>query len=312
VKVLLLHNPTSGEAHPSQSALVRAFEDAGHTVLYQSTKEEDWERALDAPVDVMIAAGGDGTVRRVATVLAGQTTETRAPLAILPIGTANNIARTLGVNGTLVELAAALEQAHPTRLAVGRVRAEWGENRFVESAGVGLFAGMIRASLTRNRKRRPTSVTGKPVRPRRHRRLKEGITRLRRTLATTRPMEVRVKADGHDLSGNYILVEALNIASIGPCIDLAPTANFSDNVLELVLAQWEDRPALETYLEQIEAGETAKTPLISRRVHRLELSWSGGIGHVDDELWPPEDQLSAGTIEVTVEIQTLLPLLLPS
>src|SRR4030095_9577912 len=78
VKVLLLHNPTSGEEHPAPHALVRAFEDAGHAVRYQSTKDEDWERALETPVEVIIAAGGDGTVRRGATVLGRRTTGARA------------------------------------------------------------------------------------------------------------------------------------------------------------------------------------------------------------------------------------------
>ena len=52
--------------------------------------------ALDAGVDVVIAAGGDGTVRCVAEVLAG----TGTPMGLVPLGTGNLLARNLGIDIT--------------------------------------------------------------------------------------------------------------------------------------------------------------------------------------------------------------------
>ena len=52
--------------------------------------------ALEAGVDVVIAAGGDGTVRCVAEVLAG----TGTPMGLVPLGTGNLLARNLGVDIT--------------------------------------------------------------------------------------------------------------------------------------------------------------------------------------------------------------------
>ncbi|HEX5291847.1 MAG TPA: diacylglycerol kinase family protein, partial [Streptosporangiaceae bacterium] len=51
--------------------------------------------AVEAGADLVVAAGGDGTVRACAAALAG----TGIPLAIVPLGTANLVARALGVPG---------------------------------------------------------------------------------------------------------------------------------------------------------------------------------------------------------------------
>jgi diacylglycerol kinase family enzyme len=51
--------------------------------------------AVEAGADLVVAAGGDGTVRACAEALAG----TGIPLAIVPLGTANLVARALGVPG---------------------------------------------------------------------------------------------------------------------------------------------------------------------------------------------------------------------
>ena len=66
MRVLLLHNPTAGDEEHDREALVEALEGSDHDVSYQSTRRKGWKDSLDASVDVFVAAGGDGTVRRVA------------------------------------------------------------------------------------------------------------------------------------------------------------------------------------------------------------------------------------------------------
>ena len=66
---------------------------------YQSTKKS-WKKAIQLPADLFIAAGGDGTVAEVIHEAAG----TGVPVALLPIGTANNIARSLGIVGDAREI----------------------------------------------------------------------------------------------------------------------------------------------------------------------------------------------------------------
>src|SRR5690242_6478542 len=97
---------------------------AGHEVLYQSSKE-DYAAALKAPADLIAVAGGDGTVRKVATRLIGR----RLPLTILPCGTANNIAKSLGIQQSPTRLIAGWPSATHKAIDVGSLRGPKGEVR---------------------------------------------------------------------------------------------------------------------------------------------------------------------------------------
>src|SRR5687768_11598020 len=100
MKISLVHNPTAGGGQDADEA-VALLTAAGHKVRHRSTKGR-WKVLLQDPGDLLVAAGGDGTVRKVALAAA----EVEVPFAILPIGTANNIAKTLGLMGdarTLVD-----------------------------------------------------------------------------------------------------------------------------------------------------------------------------------------------------------------
>jgi diacylglycerol kinase (ATP) len=95
MNVLLVHNAEAGTADtPEQQHVVAEIRTAGHTVTSVSTKD-NWRAAIMPHHDLVVAAGGDGTVRRVASALVGQPT----PMAILPMGTANNIATSFGLAG---------------------------------------------------------------------------------------------------------------------------------------------------------------------------------------------------------------------
>jgi hypothetical protein len=129
-------------------------------------------------------------------------------------------------------------------------------------------------------------------------------------LETASPRSFHLEADGVDLSDEYFLVEAMNIASIGSCVDLAPGTDYTGDALELVLIGPAERPLLMVYLNSALDGRPAPIPLQARRAHRIRIGWPPGLGHLDDQLWP-ESQSGSAT-EVTLEIGAVLPLLLPS
>jgi YegS/Rv2252/BmrU family lipid kinase len=92
--------------------------------------------ALGAGVDVVIAAGGDGTVRACAEQLAG----TDTALAILPFGTGNLLAANLGVPLGTRQALHAVTSGQRRRLDVGVL----GDQLFLVMAGIGLDALMLR------------------------------------------------------------------------------------------------------------------------------------------------------------------------
>ena len=119
-------------------------------------------RERGAKADVIVLGGGDGTMNAASSALL----EARRPFAILPLGTANDLARTLGIPQDPVA-AAELIVAGPTRrIDLGRVN----DHYFFNVASIGLSVRVANA-LTKDVKRR-LGTWGYPVTV--YRVLKEG------------------------------------------------------------------------------------------------------------------------------------------
>ena len=154
----IVWNPSKTSRDELENALEKAFErvltgTAEVRVSWHETSEDDpglgaARGAVEAGADVVLAAGGDGTVRAVAEHLAES--GARADLGIIPLGTGNLLARNLGV--PLKDLTAAFERAltgEAIPLDIGWARlAVDGETdgkryAFAVMAGFGIDAHMI-------------------------------------------------------------------------------------------------------------------------------------------------------------------------
>jgi YegS/Rv2252/BmrU family lipid kinase len=157
VRVLVIGNPAAGlgRAHGRASALVRALEARGHQVESVTTGcRGDAGRhaaAAEGKVDCIVAAGGDGTLAEIVNGLA----DPRAtPLAVLPLGTANMLARALGLPAAPAALAALVERGAVRRLDLGLARfADGAALRFLSVAGIG-FDAQVTAAIARTRRGR--------------------------------------------------------------------------------------------------------------------------------------------------------------
>jgi diacylglycerol kinase family enzyme len=289
VRVTLIHNPGAGRTdHRGAKELITLLEDAGHAVRYQSSKDDDWARALDKPADVVVAAGGDGTVGRVARRMAGR----NVPMAALPAGTANNIARTLGLVGrTPEELARAWEGARRVRFDIGMAEGPWGKRSFVEGVGVGLFAGLLGHSDEKVPAKRPKKLKGKHA----GKAVNGALRRLSEYAEGCEALEVAALLDGKDISGRYLLLEAVNLRYVGPSLFLAPDAEPGDGLLDVVLVTEAERPRLMQYLESWQENRERLAVLPTLRGRKLELEWTGVPLHIDDKLRPKK---SAGPEEI--------------
>jgi diacylglycerol kinase (ATP) len=276
MRVTLIHNPTAGAEQPSADALVGWLRAAGYDVRYASSKKRAYVDALADPGDLVVVAGGDGTVTKIATRLVGRD----VPLAILPLGTSNNIASTLGVNGPAEEIVRALPAAERRWLDIGVARAPWGESRFAESAGVGLFGAMLQHAESG-----PGPGPGNDHDAGEDR-LAMSVRGTLRALDRQPARAYRIEADGVDLSGRYVLVTAMNIKRIGSTLELAPGADSADGMLELVMLGDEDRPVLASFLEQRLDDPDVRFPKEPRRVRVVRIGWDATLGHLDDERWP--------------------------
>src|SRR5882672_1602393 len=95
-RVTLIHNQSAGERDHDRCDLVAAITGAGYDVAYFDAKKCDIAQVLKEPAALIAVAGGDGTVRKVAAIA----TSGGPPLAILPLGKANNIAKSLRIVAT--------------------------------------------------------------------------------------------------------------------------------------------------------------------------------------------------------------------
>lgn len=140
----IVWNPSKVDEAKLRSAVAVAFaEDA--EVEWWETSEEDPGRgmakeALDAGCEIVVAVGGDGTVRAVAEALAGS----EAQLGIVPRGTGNLLARNLEV--PLDDIPAALARvrdAEPRRIDLGWVTLDGERHAFAVMVGFGIDAQML-------------------------------------------------------------------------------------------------------------------------------------------------------------------------
>jgi diacylglycerol kinase family enzyme len=117
---------------------------------------------------------------------------------------------------------------------------------------------------------------------------------------------MKVFLDGRDLSGEFILLEAMNIQFVGPNLCLAPDANPSDGLLDLAFFYEGQRDNL---IDQIvESGRGTLSPLslppVTLQGRLLEMELQGLPVHIDDEIWPAQDsQALSRPIEITASIK---------
>src|SRR6266480_8026717 len=149
MRITLMHNPKAGDAEHGRKQLMAALAEAGHHATYQSTKERGFKKALKQPTDLVLAAGGDGTVGKVATRLI----DSGVPLSVLPLGTANNLARTLGFVASPEEIVANLENGSKRVFDVGLAIGPCGKEYFFESGGGGLLADYLQQAHKKKKKK---------------------------------------------------------------------------------------------------------------------------------------------------------------
>lgn len=294
MKVTLMHNPKAGNGHPHNAGdLVRAFREAGHEVSYQSTKEKGAKWALLEPADLVVAAGGDGTVRKTALAAIGR----GVPMAILPLGTANNIARTFGLSGSLQDLVKGLAMGRRKRLDVGLATGPWGKTPFIESAGAGLLARVI-SHLSADKE---SSATSPVERSRRS---------FRQLLESYRVQDWKATLDGRDISGRYLLAEAMITRSAGPNLYLAPAGRPGDGLIDFVFLEEQKRQAFATHWDAHDGAHPDHPPVRVEPGKHLTISWTNPEPvHVDDHTWPGEKaQKKVGSghrprAEVTLDIR---------
>jgi diacylglycerol kinase (ATP) len=165
--------------------------------------------------DLILAAGGDGTINEVVNGMA----HSNVPLGILPAGTANVLANELGIGNTMERAARSLRQCVPERIALGLLSTAAGNpaRHFLLMAGAGLDAEIVFGINAR---------------------LKDALGKVAYWIAGfskvgSRLAEFTVEAEAREFLVSFAL--ASRVRNYGGDLEIAPTISLLDDEFELVL-----------------------------------------------------------------------------
>jgi diacylglycerol kinase family enzyme len=293
VRITLIHNPGAGRQGANDARkLVRFLEEQRYEVRYQSAKDEGWKKALKKPAELVAVAGGDGTVAKVTRRMVGR----GIPIGLLPSGTANNIARTLGLlERPFEELVRGWQGGRRVKLDLGVAKGPWGERYFVEGVGAGVFASLLANPAAESIKQQKNAV-------------EKALARMKAHAEGSQPIELFARLDGKDISGRYLMLEALNLRYVGPNLHLASESQPGDGNLDVILVTEAERDRLLYYLEHWQENRERLAVLPTLRGRKFELEWNGFPLHIDDKLKPTpkaKPKEIAGPVEARLDGDTV-------
>lgn len=267
--VKVLHNPKAGSAELNKKQLLKSLQTAGYRCSYTSTKKSGWDEIDAGKTDFVVLAGGDGTVRKVAKSIL----DLRLSIGLIPLGTANNIAKTLGVSGTPQEIIEGWNDVDMKHFDVGRIYGMKNAAFFLEGMGFGVFPKLMKEMKKQEHK--------KPGLPEEN--LKTALHLLHDLILNAKARYCKITLDGADHSGKFILAEVMNTQSIGPNLNLASFADPGDGQLEVILISERQREEFAAYVHNKMHGIDEPPVFNILKAKNLDIYWEGTLLHVDDE-----------------------------
>ena len=264
-RATLIHNEKAGDRRHTRAYLVGLLEGAGYDVSYFAVQQGDLAEALGHPAEIIVSAGGDGTVARVV----GQARSDGPAIAILPLGTANNIAASLGIAGPLEDIVSAWQQARMRPYYPIGASGPWGMRRLIEGVGFGAFEEAMNEIPRKFRVKRARDF-------------------VRKIVVDAPPECLEIGIEDETIGGRFAVLEITAIPLIGPRLPLAPAADPSDRNLEICFVgdNEADRQAFAQWLDNPESAELA--PVSSRRAQRLTIAGQFRRIRLDSKLWNGE------------------------
>ena len=222
----LIYNPTSGQEiiKKNIAEVLDVLEDVGYeTSAYQTTPEplsaqKEAERAAKAGFDLIVAAGGDGTINEVVNGVAPL--EDRPRLAFIPTGTTNDYARALKIPmGNPVEAAKIIAKNQTIKMDIGRA---FGNKYFINIAAAGTLSELTYRVPSEAKSRLGYFAY---------------VAKGAEMLPRSKSRKVRIAHDHGVFEGRISLMFAALTNSIGGFEQIAPDAKLDDGNFTLILVK---------------------------------------------------------------------------
>ena len=278
-RILIIVNPAAGRPRAAERRLrrfVAALERQGCDITLRHAGLEPYDaerlaREADADFDVIVAAGGDGTVHAVVNGLAGRS----MPIGVLPLGTVNVLAREIGLPRRSEELASLIVESPVRAIWPGRIAGR----AFLMMASAGFDSETVAAvhPVLKARAGRFAFAWAAFVR-----------------LWNYRPCELVVQTDGVETRAAG-LIAAKGRFYAGPFV-VAPNARLAEPFFELVLFHRAGRVAVLRYATALFLGRIP-------RLNGVTILRARAVTVTSDRAVPVQaDGEIAGCLPVTIEI----------
>jgi diacylglycerol kinase (ATP) len=250
-RIRVIWNPNAGSKggiptnHASEERIreLMARGRLGDELVTASGADEAKALASDAVsrgYDLVVAAGGDGTVGLIATQLLGSSTA----LALLPLGSVMNIARSLGIPRELDAAADAIATGAVRTIDVGEARGR----PFFEAGSVGMNAAIFKAAQ---------AFDGGDW---------SAIARTIWTAIRYRPARMSIDLDDETIRTRALMVTVSNGPYTGPGMTVAPEARLDDGRFDVSVFRHFSKARLLRHLVSIAFGRYQYSPHVE--VHR--------------------------------------------
>jgi YegS/Rv2252/BmrU family lipid kinase len=283
LKTLLIVNPKAGRRKVSPveeitAALRQPFVDLSvHLTTGPGDATVAARQAAKDGFELVVAAGGDGSLNEVANGLVGSDVE----LGLVPVGTENVLARELGIPLNANNACRHLLDKVPRRIDVGRIA----DRYFVCFAGIG-FDAHVAHNLSPQRKASLGSAA-------------YFLTSFERIGPYRKsPRMATLKVDGHEITSSFWMMLVGNIQNYGGGLKPAPQARMDDGLLDLCVYPVAGYPATVRQMVSTRSGRHLNLPgMLYRQAKRIEIV-TDPVEQVqlDGDPW-------AGTTPLTVEVE---------
>ncbi|HXG73054.1 MAG TPA: diacylglycerol kinase family protein [Gemmatimonadaceae bacterium] len=272
-KICVILNPASrGGATRSRLPEIRAaLEAAGIGPIFQTTAAGEETslaaRAIATGAQTIVAVGGDGTCSRIAAAILESRIDCR--LAVLPSGTGNDFAKTLGVSRCSVpELADLIENGATAQVDAGRADGRY----FINSCGFGFDASVLEATTRIHRLKGYTVY----------------IYSALRMLFGYKGFSARIGGDdaGPPSTRHLLMLTVSNGRFLGGAFMIAPGASPNDGLLDVCHVHDMSVPRrLQLFARAMRGTHAAVAGVTMKKTARLELRFdSPPLIEIDGEL----------------------------
>lgn len=269
----ILINPQAGQAEAATA--VQQWVDARPQVVCRESADANACRrlvrdALAAGAERVVAAGGDGTMNTVVNAL--RELEADVVLGLLPLGTGNDLARTLAIPRALDDALEVLDEGRTARIDLFQLTAP-GISRYGANVAAGGFSGQVDEALTGDVKAHWGPLAY--------------LRGAAQVLPEMQQYETTVAFDdGPRERVNAFNIVVANGRTAAGGHRVAPEADPCDGQLDVVIVQWGSAAALTEVGARLMAGNYTRSELVTHlRVQQVAVASSPGMWfNVDGEL----------------------------